>query len=117
MKKIEAIINPFKLDEVKAAAAGGAACQGLSVSRSRASAAQKVVIPSFIAAAPNTWSIPVQVKIEMVMPTTLFERRQRGDHRRGPRPTRSATGKIFVSDLGLRRSGYPQPGETGEDAL
>jgi nitrogen regulatory protein PII len=50
MKKIEAIIKPFKLDEVKEALQE-VGLQGITVTEPRASAARRA-IPSFIAA-PN----------------------------------------------------------------
>ena len=54
MKKIEAIIKPFKLDEVKEALQE-VGLQGSPSPRPRASAGRKGT-PNFIAA-PNTWSI------------------------------------------------------------
>ena len=54
MKKIEAIIKPFKLDEVKEAL-HDVGIQGILFWRQKVSVARKA-IPSFIAA-PSMWSI------------------------------------------------------------
>jgi nitrogen regulatory protein PII len=54
MKKIEAIIKPFKLDEVKESLQD-VGVQGLSVSRSRALVVRKA-IPSFIAERNMSWT-------------------------------------------------------------
>ena len=53
MKKIEAIVKPFKLDEVKEALQE-VGLQGITVTEAKGSAGRRA-IPSSIAA-PNTWS-------------------------------------------------------------
>ncbi len=57
MKKIEAIIKPFKLDEVKEALQD-IGIQGLSVSRRRGSAARRATRNSIAAPSTSSTSCP-----------------------------------------------------------
>jgi len=71
MKKIEAIIKPFKLDEVKEALQA-AGLQGITSPRRRVLVARRVIRNSI--AAPNMSSISSQGEIEIVLADDAVER-------------------------------------------
>ena len=112
MKKIEAIIKPFKLDEVKEALQE-AGIQGITVIEAKGFGRQKGHTELYRGAEYVVDFLP-KVKIEVVMEDTLVERAveaiQRAAH-----TGRIGDGKIFVSsvDEAIRI----RTGETGADAV
>jgi nitrogen regulatory protein P-II 1 len=112
MKKIEAIIKPFKLDEVKEALQE-IGIQGLSVTEVKGFGRQKGHTELYRGAEYVVDFLP-KVKIEVVLdddrsmpPSTRSSKR--------PRPTRSATARSSspTSEQAIRI----RTGESGEDAL
>jgi nitrogen regulatory protein PII len=112
MKKLEAIIKPFKLDEVKAALAA-AGVSGLTVSEVKGFGRQKGHSELYRGAEYVVEFLP-KVKIEVAIPDALVSRAIEaimGTARTG----KIGDGKIFVSSLEevLRI----RTGERGEEAL
>ena len=112
MKKIEAIIKPFKLDEVKEALQE-VGIKGLTVSEVKGFGRQKGHTELYRGAEYVVDFIPKE-KIEVVMEDSLVERAIEailGASRTG----RIGDGKIFVSTV--EEVVRIRTGETGEDAL
>jgi hypothetical protein len=112
MKKIEAIIKPFKLDEVKEALQE-IGVQGLSVIEVKGFGRQKGHTELYRGAEYVVDFLP-KVKIEVVLATIRSMPRSRRSSR-PPRPTRSATARSSSP----RRAGHPhpRPAKTALDAL
>ncbi|HYM04745.1 MAG TPA: P-II family nitrogen regulator [Stellaceae bacterium] len=112
MKKIEAIIKPFKLDEVKEAL-HEVGIQGITVTEAKGFGRQKGHTELYRGAEYVVDFLP-KVKIEVVMDDDLVERAveaiQRAAH-----TGRIGDGKIFVStiDEAIRI----RTGEKGKDAI
>ena len=112
MKKIEAIIKPFKLDEVKEALQE-AGIQGLSVTEVKGFGRQKGHTEIYRGAEYNVAFLP-KVKIEVAVADDLVE--QVVDTIKTAAHTgKIGDGKIFVFDvLSATRI---RTGETGDEAL
>lgn len=112
MKKIEAIIKPFKLDEVKEAlqAAGLA---GITVTEAKGFGRQKGHTELYRGAEYVVDFLP-KVKIEIVLADEAVERAVEAI-RKAAQTGRIGDGKIFVSNVeGAIRI---RTGETGVDAI
>jgi nitrogen regulatory protein P-II 1 len=96
MKKIEAIIKPFKLEEVKGALME-IGVQGLTVTEARGFGRQKGHTELYRGAEYVVDFIP-KVKIEAVVPDALFEKAVLAITE-SARTGRIGDGKIFVSDV------------------
>ena len=96
MKKIEAIIKPFKLEEVKQALME-IGVQGLTVTESRGFGRQKGHAELYRGAEYAIDFIP-KVKIETVVPDALLEKAV-ATITEAARTGRIGDGKIFVSDV------------------
>ncbi|MBS1104520.1 MAG: transcriptional regulator [Deltaproteobacteria bacterium] len=96
MKKIEAIIKPFKLDEVKAALME-TGVQGMTVTETRGFGRQKGHTELYRGAEYVVDLIP-KVKIEAVVPDALLEKAVIAITQ-SARTGRIGDGKIFVSDV------------------
>lgn len=112
MKKIEAIIKPFKLDEVKESLQD-VGLQGVTVTEAKGFGRQKGHTELYRGAEYVVDFLP-KVKVEVVLPDNLVE--QAVDAIRSAAQTgRIGDGKIFISpveDVIRIRTG-----ETGEDAV
>jgi nitrogen regulatory protein P-II 1 len=96
MKKIEAIIQPFKMDEVKTALMG-IGIEGITVSDVRGHGRQKGHREVYRGQEYNVDLLP-KLKLEMVVPSDRFEevlQTLSGAARTG----KIGDGKIFVSDV------------------
>ena len=112
MKKVEAIIKPFKLDEVKDAL-GEIGVQGMTVTEVKGFGRQKGQTEIYSGAEYTTNLIP-KVKVEIIVPndsvqqvvTVITEAARTG---------KIGDGKIFISPIDevIRI----RTGETGEDAI
>ena len=112
MKKIEAIIKPFKLDDVKEALQE-VGVQGLSVTEVKGFGRQKGHTELYRGAEYVVDFLP-KVKIEMVLPDDQVEASI--DAIVGAaRTEKIGDGKIFVSPV--EQSIRIRTGETGDDAL
>ena len=96
MKKIEAIIKPFKLDEVKGALME-IGVQGMTVSEARGFGRQKDHTELYRGAEYVIDFVP-KVKIEAIVPDTLLEKALIAITE-AARTGRIGDGKIFVSDI------------------
>jgi nitrogen regulatory protein P-II 1 len=96
MKKIEAIIKPFKLEEVKGALME-IGVQGMTVTEARGFGRQKGHTELYRGAEYVVDFIP-KVKIEAVVPDTLLEKAVIAITE-SARTGRIGDGKIFVSDV------------------
>ena len=112
MKKIEAIIKPFKLDEVKEALQD-AGVQGLSVIEVKGFGRQKGHTELYRGAEYVVDFLP-KVKIEVVCPDELMERAIEAITA-AARTGRIGDGKIFVSDV--QEVIRIRTGERGDDAV
>ncbi|MEX1148206.1 MAG: P-II family nitrogen regulator [Sphingomonadales bacterium] len=112
MKKIEAIIKPFKLDEVKEAL-HEVGLTGITVTEAKGFGRQKGHTELYRGAEYVVDFLP-KVKIEVVLPETLVERAVEAI-KQAAHTGRIGDGKIFVStvDEVIRI----RTGETGEDAV
>ena len=112
MKKIEAIIKPFKLDEVKEAL-NEVGLQGLTVTEAKGFGRQKGHTELYRGAEYVVDFLP-KVKIEVVLDDSLVERAieaiQQAAH-----TGRIGDGKIFVSTV--EEAIRIRTGETGSDAV
>jgi nitrogen regulatory protein P-II 1 len=112
MKKIEAIIKPFKLDEVKEALQE-VGLQGITVTEAKGFGRQKGHTELYRGAEYVVDFLP-KVKIEVVMEDMLVERAveaiQQAAH-----TGRIGDGKIFVTDIG--EAIRIRTGERGPDAI
>ncbi|WP_024881285.1 P-II family nitrogen regulator [Methylosinus sp. LW3] len=117
MKKIEAIIKPFKLDEVKEALQGaglqGAGLQGITVTEAKGFGRQKGHTELYRGAEYVVDFLP-KVKIEIVLADDAVDRAVEAI-RKAAQTGRIGDGKIFVSNVeGAVRI---RTGETGADAI
>ena len=112
MKKIEAIIKPFKLDEVKEALQE-VGIQGLSVTEAKGFGRQKGHTELYRGAEYVVDFLP-KVKIEVVCSDDMLERALEAIMQ-AARTGRIGDGKIFVS--GVAEVIRIRTGERGEDAV
>ena len=112
MKKIEAIIKPFKLDEVKEAL-HEVGIQGITVTEAKGFGRQKGHTELYRGAEYVVDFLP-KVKIEVVMEDSLVERAVDAIQS-AARTGRIGDGKIFVS--GVDEVIRIRTGESGGDAL
>ncbi len=112
MKKIEAIIKPFKLDEVKEALQE-VGIQGITVTEAKGFGRQKGHTELYRGAEYVVDFLP-KVKIEIVIPDDRLEAAVEAIQK-SARTGRIGDGKIFVSDVAdvIRI----RTGETGADAI
>jgi nitrogen regulatory protein P-II 1 len=96
MKKIEAIIKPFKLEEVKEALAGVGA-QGLTVSEVKGFGRQKGHTEIYRGSEYTVDFLP-KVKIEVVLPDALIHQAVEAIVR-AARTGKIGDGKVFVSNI------------------
>ena len=112
MKKVEAIIKPFKLDDVKEALQD-AGVQGLSVTEVKGFGRQKGHTELYRGAEYVVDFLP-KVKIEMVLPDDLVEAAIEAIIG-AARTDKISDGKIFVSPV--EQAIRIRTGETGDDAV
>ena len=112
MKKVEAIIKPFKLDEVKEALQE-AGIQGLSVIEVKGFGRQKGHTELYRGAEYVVDFLP-KVKIEMVLPDEMVEAAIEAITG-AARTEKIGDGKIFVSPI--ETAIRIRTGESGDDAL
>ena len=96
MKKIEAIIQPFKLDEVKEALQS-VGIDGMTISEVRGHGRQKGHKEVYRGQEYNVDLLP-KVKLEMVVPTARYEEVV-GALAKAARTGKIGDGKIFVYDV------------------
>ncbi len=112
MKKVEAIIKPFKLDEVKEALQA-AGLQGITVTEAKGFGRQKGHTELYRGAEYVVDFLP-KVKIEIVLADDAVDRAVEAI-RKAAQTGRIGDGKIFVSNVeGAIRI---RTGETGADAI
>lgn len=112
MKKIEAVIKPFKLDDVKEAL-NELGVVGMTVTEVRGFGRQKGHTELYRGAEYVVDFLP-KVKIEIVLPDEAVERAVEAI-RKAAQTGRIGDGKIFVSNIeGAIRI---RTGETGADAI
>ena len=112
MKKIEAIIKPFKLDEVKEALQE-AGIQGLSVTEVKGFGRQKGHTELYRGAEYVVDFLP-KVKIEAVVPDDMVDAAVAAIIQ-AARTDKIGDGKIFVSNV--EQAIRIRTGETGDDAI
>ena len=112
MKKIEAIIKPFKLDDVKEALQD-VGVQGLTVSEVKGFGRQKGQTEIYRGAEYHVNFLP-KVKIEVVVPDDLADQVVEAIVA-SARTGKIGDGKIFVADVG--RAVRIRTGETDAEAL
>ena len=112
MKKIEAIIKPFKLDEVKEALQE-VGVQGITVTEAKGFGRQKGHTELYRGAEYVVDFLP-KVKLEVVLPADQVERAVEAIQR-AARTGRIGDGKIFISSV--EEVIRIRTGETGSDAL
>jgi nitrogen regulatory protein P-II 1 len=112
MKKIEAIIKPFKLDEVKDAL-HEVGLQGITVTEAKGFGRQKGHTELYRGAEYVVDFLP-KVKIEIVLADNLVERAIEAIQQ-AARTGRIGDGKIFISPV--EEAIRIRTGETGEDAV
>jgi nitrogen regulatory protein P-II 1 len=112
MKKIEAIIKPFKLDEVKEALQE-IGVQGITVVEAKGFGRQKGHTELYRGAEYVVDFLP-KVKIEIVVPTERLEAAIEAIQN-AARTGRIGDGKIFVLDV--QEAIRIRTGETGADAI
>ncbi|AQS48476.1 transcriptional regulator [Thioclava sediminum] len=112
MKKVEAIIKPFKLDEVKEALQE-VGIQGLSVIEVKGFGRQKGHTELYRGAEYVVDFLP-KVKIEMVLPDDLVDAAIEAITN-AARTEKIGDGKIFVSPM--EQAIRIRTGESGDDAL
>ncbi|AGT07827.1 P-II family nitrogen regulator [Paracoccus aminophilus] len=112
MKKVEAIIKPFKLDDVKEALQE-VGVQGLSVTEVKGFGRQKGHTELYRGAEYVVDFLP-KVKIEMVLPDDLVEPAVDAIIS-AARTEKIGDGKIFISPV--EQAIRIRTGETGDDAL
>jgi nitrogen regulatory protein P-II 1 len=112
MKKIEAIIKPFKLDDVKEALQD-VGLQGITVTEAKGFGRQKGHTELYRGAEYVVDFLP-KVKIEIVLPDDLVERAVNAI-RNAAQTARIGDGKIFVSPV--EEAIRIRTGETGLDAI
>lgn len=112
MKKIEAIIKPFKLDEVKEALQE-IGLQGITVIEAKGFGRQKGHTELYRGAEYVVDFLP-KVKIEVVLPEDLLEKALE-TIQEAAKTGRIGDGKIFVSNI--EETIRIRTGETGQDAI
>jgi len=112
MKKIEAIIKPFKLDEVKDAL-HEVGLQGITVTEAKGFGRQKGHTELYRGAEYVVDFLP-KVKIEIVLADNLVERAIEAIQQ-AARTGRIGDGKIFVTPV--EQTIRIRTGETGEEAV
>ena len=112
MKKIEAIIKPFKLDEVKEALQE-VGLQGITVTEAKGFARQKGHTELYRGAEYVVDFLP-KVKVEVVLADDMVERAVEAI-RKAAQTGRIGDGKIFVSNI--EEVVRIRTGETGPDAI
>jgi nitrogen regulatory protein P-II 1 len=112
MKKIEAIIKPFKLDEVKEALQE-AGVQGITVTEAKGFGRQKGHTELYRGAEYVVDFLP-KVKLEVVVTDETLERAVEAI-RKAAQTGRIGDGKIFVSNI--EEAIRIRTGETGPDAI
>jgi nitrogen regulatory protein P-II 1 len=112
MKKIEAIIKPFKLDEVKDAL-NAMGIQGMTVTEVKGFGRQKGHVELYRGAEYDISFIP-KVKIEAVVSDTMVEKAVATIIEKA-KTGKIGDGKIFVSSL--EQIIRIRTGETGETAI
>jgi nitrogen regulatory protein P-II 1 len=112
MKKVEAIVKPFKLDDVKEAL-GEVGIQGLTVTEVKGFGRQKGHSETYRGAEYIVDFLP-KMKIEVVVPDALVARVVEAVER-AARTGRIGDGKIFVTNV--EEAVRIRTGERGEEAL
>jgi nitrogen regulatory protein P-II 1 len=112
MKKIEAIIKPFKLDEVKEALQE-VGLQGITVTEAKGFGRQKGHTELYRGAEYVVDFLP-KVKIEVVLPDELVEKAVEAIQN-AAKTGRIGDGKIFITNV--EEAIRIRTGETGTDAL
>jgi nitrogen regulatory protein P-II 1 len=112
MKKIEAIIKPFKLDEVKEALQE-IGLLGITVTEAKGFGRQKGHTELYRGAEYVVDFLP-KVKIEVVLPDELVDKAVEAIQQ-AARTGRIGDGKIFIS--AIENAVRIRTGETGQDAL
>jgi nitrogen regulatory protein P-II 1 len=112
MKKIEAIIKPFKLDEVKEALQE-VGVQGITVTEAKGFGRQKGHTELYRGAEYVVDFLP-KVKIEIVLPNDLVDGAVEAIQK-AARTGRIGDGKIFISSV--EEVIRIRTGETGQDAI
>ncbi|MDG1866439.1 MAG: P-II family nitrogen regulator [Yoonia sp.] len=112
MKKIEAIIKPFKLDEVKEALQD-VGIQGITVTEAKGFGRQKGHTELYRGAEYVVDFLP-KVKLEVVLEDSLVERAVEAIEQ-AARTGRIGDGKIFVS--AIEEAIRIRTGETGAEAV
>lgn len=112
MKKVECIIKPFKLDDVKAAICD-LGINGMTISEVRGFGRQKGHTELYRGAEYQVDFIP-KIKIELVVPADQIDTVVSAIQREAS-TGRIGDGKIFVS--AIEQSIRIRTGETGEDSL
>ncbi len=112
MKKIEAIIKPFKLDEVKEAL-HEIGLQGITVTEAKGFGRQKGHTELYRGAEYVVDFLP-KVKIEVVLDDNMVERALEAIQQ-AARTGRIGDGKIFVTTV--EQTIRIRTGETGSDAI
>lgn len=112
MKKIEAIIKPFKLDEVKEAL-HEVGIQGITVTEAKGFGRQKGHTELYRGAEYVVDFLP-KVKIEVVMEDSLVERAMEAIQQ-SAHTGRIGDGKIFVTNV--EEAVRIRTGERGKDAI
>jgi nitrogen regulatory protein P-II 1 len=112
MKKIEAIIKPFKLDEVKEALQE-VGVQGITVTEAKGFGRQKGHTELYRGAEYVVDFLP-KVKIEIILPDEQVERAVDAIQK-AARTGRIGDGKIFISSV--EEVIRIRTGETGHDAI
>jgi nitrogen regulatory protein P-II 1 len=112
MKKIEAIIKPFKLDEAKEALSG-IGVQGITVSEVKGFGRQKGHTELYRGAEYVVDFLP-KIKLEIVVPEDLVEK-VTGALLESCQTGRIGDGKIFV--LPIEQAVRIRTGEKGDDAV
>ena len=112
MKKVEAIIKPFKLDEVREALSD-IGINGLTVTEVKGFGRQKGHTELYRGAEYAVDFLP-KVKIEVVLPDDLVEKAVEAI-RKAAHTGRIGDGKIFVSNV--EEAVRIRTGETGLDAI
>lgn len=112
MKKIEAIIKPFKLDEVKEALQE-VGLQGITVTEAKGFGRQKGHTELYRGAEYVVDFLP-KVKIEVVLPASQVDQAVEAITE-AARTGRIGDGKIFITNI--EYAVRIRTGETGEDCL
>jgi nitrogen regulatory protein P-II 1 len=112
MKKIEAIVKPFKLDEVREALSE-IGVSGLTVTEVKGFGRQKGHTELYRGAEYVVDFLP-KVKVEVVVPDGLVEKAMEAIVK-AARTGKIGDGKIFVCDVG--QVVRIRTGETGEEAV